>query len=71
MKIGFNPLRPNNDLSQTSHCNIKDVSVSEVMIMITMIIIVIMTVKVFNIIIVTAFVKSTLYINISIALYIS
>ena len=27
----FNPLRPNNDLSQTSHCNIKGVSVSEVM----------------------------------------
>ena len=26
-----NPLRPNNDLSQTSHCNIKGVSVSEVM----------------------------------------
>ena len=28
---GVNPLRPNNDLSQTSHCNIKGVSVSEVM----------------------------------------
>ena len=27
----FNPLRPNNDLTQTSHCNIKGVSVSEVM----------------------------------------
>ena len=27
----FNPLRPNNDVSQTSHWNIKDVSVSEVM----------------------------------------
>ena len=27
----FNPLRPNNDVSQTSHCNIKGVSVSEVM----------------------------------------
>ena len=27
----FNPLRPNNDESQTSHCNIKGVSVSEVM----------------------------------------
>ena len=27
----FNPLRPNNDLSQTSHCNIKGVSVGEVM----------------------------------------
>ena len=27
----FNPLRPNNDLSQTSHSNIKGLSVSEVM----------------------------------------
>ena len=27
----FNPLMPNNDESQTSHCNIKDVSVREVM----------------------------------------
>ena len=27
----LNPLRPNNDLSQTSHCNIKGLSVSEVM----------------------------------------
>ena len=27
----FNPLRPNNDVSQTSHCDIKGVSVSEVM----------------------------------------
>ena len=27
----FNPLTPNNDVSQTSHCNIKGVSVSEVM----------------------------------------
>ena len=27
----INPLRPNNDASQTSHCNIKGVSVSEVM----------------------------------------
>ena len=27
----FNPLRPNNDVSQTSHCNIKGLSVSEVM----------------------------------------
>ena len=27
----FNPLRPNSDLSQTSHCNIKRLSVSEVM----------------------------------------
>ena len=27
----FNPLKPNSDLSQTSHCNIKGVSVSEVM----------------------------------------
>ena len=26
-----NPLRPNNDLSQTSHCNIKGLSVGEVM----------------------------------------
>ena len=25
------PLRPNSDLSQTSHCNIKGLSVSEVM----------------------------------------
>ena len=25
-----NPLRPNNDVSQTSHCNIKGLSVSEV-----------------------------------------
>ena len=29
--IHFNPLRPNNDPSQTSHCNIKGASVSEVM----------------------------------------
>ena len=27
----INPLRPNNDVSQTSHCNIKSLSVSEVM----------------------------------------
>ena len=27
----INPLRPNNDLSQTSPCNIKGLSVSEVM----------------------------------------
>ena len=27
----FNPLRPNSDLSQTSHCNIKGLSISEVM----------------------------------------
>ena len=27
----FNPLRPNSDLSQTSHCNIKALSVREVM----------------------------------------
>ena len=27
----FNPLRPKSDLSQTSHCNIKGLSVSEVM----------------------------------------
>ena len=26
----LNPLRPNNDVSQTSHCNIKGLSVSEV-----------------------------------------
>ena len=26
-----NPLRPNSDLSQTSHCNIQGLSVSEVM----------------------------------------
>ena len=26
-----NPLRPGSDLSQTSHCNIKGLSVSEVM----------------------------------------
>ena len=25
----INPLRPNNDLTQTSHCNIKGLSVSE------------------------------------------
>ena len=30
-EITINPLRPNNDLSETSHCNIKVVSVSEVM----------------------------------------
>ena len=29
--LSINPLRPNNDVSQTSHCNIKSVSVSEVM----------------------------------------
>ena len=27
----LNTLRPNNDLSQTSHCNIKGLSVSEAM----------------------------------------
>ena len=27
----FDPLRPNNDLSQTSHCNIKGLSAREVM----------------------------------------
>ena len=27
----INPLRPNSHLSQTSHCNIKGLSVSEVM----------------------------------------
>ena len=31
VKTGFNPLRPNSDLSQTSHCNIMGLSVSEVM----------------------------------------
>ena len=31
MPFNINPLRPNNDLSQTSHCNIKGVSASEVM----------------------------------------
>ena len=30
-KIALNPLRPNSDLSQTSHCNIKGLSVSELM----------------------------------------
>ena len=30
-KTTVNPLRPNSDLSQTSHCNIKGLSVSEVM----------------------------------------
>ena len=30
-RIGFNPLRPNGDPSQNSHCNIKGLSVSEVM----------------------------------------
>ena len=29
--IWFNPLRPNSDPSQTSHCNIKCLPVSEVM----------------------------------------
>ena len=27
----FNPLRPNSDGSQTSHCNVKELSVSQVM----------------------------------------
>ena len=31
IQVPVNPLRPNNDVSQTSHCNIKGVSVSEVM----------------------------------------
>ena len=31
VSLTFNPLRPNNDVSQTSHCNIKGLSVSEVM----------------------------------------
>ena len=30
-KAVLNPLRPNGDLSQTSHCNIKGLSVTEVM----------------------------------------
>ena len=30
-QMGFNSLRPNNDASQTSHCNIRGLSVSEVM----------------------------------------
>ena len=30
-QFSLNPLRPNSDLSQTSHCNIKGLSVSEVM----------------------------------------
>ena len=30
-KSAINPLRPNSDLSQTSHCNIKGLSVSEVL----------------------------------------
>ena len=30
-KRAINPLRPNSDPSQTSHCNIKGLSVSEVM----------------------------------------
>ena len=29
--VNVNPLRPNSDLSQTSHCNIKSLSVREVM----------------------------------------
>ena len=29
-RYSINPLRPNSDLSQTSHCNIKGLSVSEV-----------------------------------------
>ena len=29
--FSFNPLRPNSDLSQTSHFNIKGLSISEVM----------------------------------------
>ena len=29
--VSLNPLRPNSDVSQTSHCNIKSLSVSEVM----------------------------------------
>ena len=30
-RLLFNPLRPNSDLSRTSHCNIKGLSVSEVL----------------------------------------
>ena len=30
IELQINPLRPNNDVSQTSHCNIKGLSVSEV-----------------------------------------
>ena len=30
-KVTVSPLRPNSDLSQISHCNIKGLSVSEVM----------------------------------------
>ena len=30
-RSAFNPLRPNSDLSETSHCNIKGLSVREVM----------------------------------------
>ena len=30
-RLLFNPLRPNSDLSQTSHCNIMGFSVGEVM----------------------------------------
>ena len=29
-RSSINPLRPNSDLSQTSHCNIKSLSVREV-----------------------------------------
>ena len=31
LEYNLNPLRPNNDLSQTSHCNIKGLSAREVM----------------------------------------
>ena len=31
ISMGVDPLRPNSDLSQTSHCNIKGLSVREVM----------------------------------------
>ena len=31
LELSINPLRPTNDLSQTSHCNIKGLSVREVM----------------------------------------
>ena len=31
LEFSINPLRPNSDLSQTSHCNIKGLSVRQVM----------------------------------------
>ena len=35
--MNLNPLRPNKDVSQTSHCNIKGLSVSEVIRIVNMI----------------------------------